>query len=229
MDGAPYAPALAARRARARDRADPPGAVALPAPHGGREHPDGRRAAAPRPAGTGDARAARTREVLAEFGHGRRSTPTRGSAGCRSAARQVVEICRAIATARARGADGRADEQPAARRRRAAVRADPPAAGRGRRRRLHQPLPRGGARRSPSATPCCATAAPWARALLAAVTNDELIAHMVGRTVERAVPDAQPARSLRAGAARSRASKPAGAARGLLRARGAARCSASSA
>ena len=62
------------------------------------------------------------------------------------AARQVVEILRAMAAQGVDRADGRADQQPAARGRDAAVRADPAAQGERRDHRLHQPLPRGGAR-----------------------------------------------------------------------------------
>ena len=75
------------------------------------------------------------------------------------AAQQVVEICRAIAVARADRADGRADQQPAARRRRAPVRADPAAARRGARRSSTSATSSRRCARSPMSSPCCATAA----------------------------------------------------------------------
>ena len=62
-----------------------------------------------------------------------------------------------IADDAAGGADGRADQQPAARRRRAPVRARAPPARPRRGRRLHQPLPRGGPRAGRQRSPCCAT------------------------------------------------------------------------
>ena len=155
------APAVAARREPPRHRPDPPGALALPAPDGRREHPDGPRAR--RAAASSIARAAER--------HGRASCSRnfphpdlaaapdrRRAADCRAAGRR--DLPRA-GLAGAHPADGRADEQPAARRRRAPVRAHPPAARAGPRDRLHQPLPRGGPGDRRRRSPCCATAGAW--------------------------------------------------------------------
>ena len=75
----------------------------------------------------------------------RRSTRTSALSDLSLAARQIVEICRALAGDARVAADGRADEQPPGRRRRPALRAHPPPRGARDRHRLHQPLPRGGA------------------------------------------------------------------------------------
>ena len=141
-----------------RHRPHPPGAVALPAPHRGRERPRGQRAVAPRllrprrgpPPARGrcwPSSATRTSTPTPRVGR----LPHRRAAGRRDLPGRRV--------ARPGRPHGRADEQPAAARRGAALRADPPAGGGRGRRRLHQPLPRGDAGDRASATPCCATGA----------------------------------------------------------------------
>ena len=92
--------ALAARRARPRHRPHPPGAVALPAPLRGRERADGHRAVAARAVGP-RARPAAGRARCWPSSATPTSIPTRVVGRLPIGARQVVEICRAIA-ARAR-------------------------------------------------------------------------------------------------------------------------------
>ncbi len=126
---------------RARDRAHTPGAVALPAPHGGGEHLRGSRALPPRPLrpprrppedprGAGRVRPSRDRTRRP----GLAASPPRAPGG-----RDLPGHRRP----RTGGADGRAHEQPPAPRRGEALRRDPAPGGERGCGRLHQPLPRG--------------------------------------------------------------------------------------
>ena len=95
IDGAAVRAGWSARGARGRHRADPPGALALRPPHGGREHPA--RSRTPPRRGRYDRAAARAEaaRVLAPFHHPELH-PDRGVGDLPIAARQVVEICRAV-------------------------------------------------------------------------------------------------------------------------------------
>ena len=157
-----------------------------------------------------------TREVLAEFGHAD-IDPDARLGRLPIGARQVVEICRAIATrARVVLMDEPTSSLPrgdverlfALIRRLSAV---------GRRRRLHQPLPRGDARDRLRLHRAARRPLGAARARSRAVTNEELIALMVGRTVSELFPTrSRPAAS--EPALRGERPRGAGPAPGLLRA-----------
>ena len=148
---------LDARGARRRD--GPPGALALPAPHGRREHRARPRADALRRASIArrDARAsARARSpgsADAELAPGRRvgDALARRPAARRDRPRAARGDARVLV-------HGRADRAASRRGRRAAVRRDPPAARARRRASSTSPTSSRRCGRSPTATRCCATA-----------------------------------------------------------------------
>ena len=206
-----------------RHRAHPPGAVALPAPHGGGEHPA--RRSSRRARGWLDRareRAARARAVLERFDHPE-IHPDRACADLPLAARQVVEICRALAARRARRADGRADEQPASARTSSA-----------------SSRSSGGCARAASRVVYISHFLEEVREIADRFTvlrdgrsvatgrarrrdaNEQLIAQMVGRSVERALPG----RAAPAPARRGRCSRCADLARRRARAGVASSCAA---
>ena len=165
IDGQPYRPGVAARREPPRHRADPPGAVALPAPDGRREHPAGPRAGALRASSIRAAADARTSDAARQLpapraaaAPHRRGAADRGAAGGRDLPRARV--------ATPHPADGRADEQPAARRRGAPVRADPRGCARRGSASSTSATSSKRSARSPMSSPCCATAAAWPPARL---------------------------------------------------------------
>ncbi len=94
---APLRTGLAAGSARSRHRSHPPGALALSSPDRGRERAGGGRAAALAASSTAGRRAAAPRRCWPSSDT-RTSTPMRQVGRLPIAARQVVEICRAVAS-----------------------------------------------------------------------------------------------------------------------------------